>query len=200
MLINQMWVAVARAVALGAALVLSAGVATSLTACTSKADADDPPPPIETASLDILPLSQAGQEFLTSTFEMGLLEISAAKLAMEKSNNILVKQFAELMVESYSRANDSVRQIALAHELALPTGPNPGGQELLRRLQDLESADFDRIYSHEMRTAHEKAKLRFNAAADSAPDVVVQEFARAQLPAMRDRFRLAQTLPSAQIG
>jgi putative membrane protein len=200
MLINQMRVAIARSALLGAALVVSAGVGMSLTACTSKADTEDPAPPMEAASLGNLPLSPEGREFLTASFEMGLLEINAAKLAAEKSNNVLVKQFAELMYQSYSRANDSVRQIAWAHDLALPAEPNAGGQELLNKLRDLESADFDKVYAREMLKAHEKAKQRFNAAADFAPDLAVQEFARAQLPAVRDRFRIAQTLPSAQIG
>jgi putative membrane protein len=88
-----------------------------------------------------------------------------------------------------------LRQLAWAHDLSLPSEPNKQGEALLEKLSELDGAAFDQLYSHEMRKAHKKAKQRFNAAAESAPDPVVQAFARAQLPAMRDRFRLASTLP-----
>jgi putative membrane protein len=184
MLSNQIWL-------VGAALLVSA----TLAGCTSKSDAEDKSPPTETASLESMPVSPAGREFLTATFEMGLLEISAAKLAMEKSQSSQVKRFAELMYASYARANDSLRQLAWAHDLDLPSEPNQKGQALLQKLSELDGVAFDQVYSHEMRKAHKRATQRFNAAADSAPDPVVQAFARSQLPAMRDRFRLASTLP-----
>ena len=200
MLTHQTWMAIARSIVIGAALVGVAAVNSSLTGCSSKADAEDSSPQKQTASLETLPLSPAGKEFLTATFEMGLLEISAAQLASEKSKSVPVQQFAQLMYQSYARSNDSLRQIAWANNFTLPTQPDPKGQAVLEKLRDLEGPEFDKVYSHEMRKAHKKATQRFDAAAQSAPDPAVQAFAQSQLPAIRDRFRIARSLPGAQIG
>jgi len=200
MLTHQTRMSIARWLLIGAALVGIAFVNASLTGCSSKADADDSSAQTQAATVEALPLSPAGKEFLVATFENGLLELRAAQLATEKSNNAHVKQFAELMYESYSRSNDSVRQIALANDFNLPTEPDARGRALLKVLSDLEGAEFDQLYSHEMRKTHKRATQRFGVAAQSAPDPVIQTFAQSQLPAIRDRFRIARSLPGDHFG
>jgi putative membrane protein len=200
MLINQTGMTIVRWLFIGAALVGIAAINVSLTGCSSKADADDTAVQTQAVTVEALSLSSAGKEFLVATFENGLLELGAAKLAAKKSDNVHVKQFAELMYQSYSRSNDSVRQIAFANDFDLPTQPDARGQALLQKLARLEGAEFDQLYSHEMRKAHKRATQRFAVAADSAPDPVIQTFAQSQLPAIRDRFRIARSLPGGHFG
>ena len=200
MLTRQFGMTVARSILIGAALIGVAAVNSSLTGCSSQAGAEDSTAQSQTASLETLPLSPTGKEFLTATFEMGLLEIGAAQLASEKSKSVPVQRFAQLMYQSYSRANDSLSQIAWANNFELPAQPDPKGQALLEKLRGLEGDEFDKVYSHEMRRAHKRATQLFDAAAQSAPDAAVQAFAQSQLPAIRDRFRIAQSLPGAKIG
>jgi len=179
-----------------AALVSLSALIVSLTACSSKADTEDlTEAAADTASIETIPLSAAGREFFTATFEMGLLEIEAAKLAGEKSESLPVREFAELMLQSYSRTNDSIRQIALSNHFELPQQPDGKGRELLEKLAKLEGPEFDRLYSTEMREAHKQAVQSFAMLAQTSPDPIVHTFAQTQLPATRDRFRIAQSLP-----
>jgi putative membrane protein len=145
-------------------------------------------------------ISPTGKEFLTAAAENGTLEIQAGKLAAEKSASLQVKRFADMMVQAHSRVNDSLLQLARANGIEVPVAPGSDGQQLLEKLRGLSGAEFDETYSEEMLKAHKKAVQRFETAAQTASDPQIQAFAEAQLPAMRDQLRVAQTLPGANQG
>jgi putative membrane protein len=142
----------------------------------------------------------SAKDFVDAAVETGYLEIEAAKLAAEKSQNLQVLRFADMMSQAYARANDSAAQLARANEFEIPAEPSRAGRELLEKLAQLEGPDFDRTYSGKMLEAQKKNLQRFQAAAESASDQAIQSFAASQLPGMRDRMRIAQTLPAANIG
>lgn len=140
-------------------------------------------------------LSPSGREFLLAAAENGTLEIQAGKLAAEKAASQHVKRFADMMVQAYSRVNDSLLLLAGANGVELSMAPSGEGQQLLEKLRGLSGAEFDKTYSEELRKAHRAAVQRFDTAARTASDPQIQAFAQEQLPAMRDHMRVAQSLP-----
>lgn len=145
-------------------------------------------------------LSATGRQFLSTAAQNGTLEIQAGRLAAEKSKSLQVKQFADMMVQAHSRVNDDVMQLAHANGVEITAAPGADGQQLLEKLRGLSGAEFDKTYSEEMLKAHRKAVQNFATAAQSASDPQIQSFAQAQLPAMRDHLRIAQTLPGPNTG
>ena len=52
--------------------------------------------------------------------ETDLAEIQLGQLALQKSTNPKVRQFAQKMVDDHSKANDQLRQVASANGLTVP--------------------------------------------------------------------------------
>jgi predicted outer membrane protein len=72
---------------------------------------------------------------------------------------------------------------------------------MLTELKSLSGTGFDEKYSDEMRKVHKKALSLFDEASRSpAIDSDIQNFARSQLPVLRDQMRVAQALPGAELG
>jgi putative membrane protein len=147
-----------------------------------------------------LSTGEATQQFLTRAAENSRLEIQAAKLAAEKATQPGIKLFAQMMIAAHSRVSDSLAQLAIMKGLELPAGPGKEGAALIQKLTQLSGEDFDELYLTEMLKAHQKALSDFNEASRSAPDADIQNFARSQLPVLRDHFRVAQTLSPAERG
>jgi predicted outer membrane protein len=142
----------------------------------------------------------SAKDFVDAAVETGYLQIEAAKLAAEKSHNLQVLRYADMMSQANARANDKAAQLALDNEFEIPAQPSRDGGELLKKLSKLDGPDFDLTYSSEMLKAQKKNLQRFQSAAESASDKTIQSFATLQLPGMRDRMRIAQTLPASNIG
>ena len=80
------------------------------------------------------------------------LDIAYAKIALEKSKNPEVRQFAELMIKDHSAANEAA--LALVKKLGVTPQDNPFSQALVRNgeakkaeLRGLSGAAFDRAYA-----------------------------------------------------
>ena len=176
----------------------------SLAGCSGAVDAVDPSSPTADQAGTEVPgspaVSEAGQKFLLTIFETGLLEMNAAKLAARKSQNIQVQRFAEMMYQSYARVNDNVSQFALANDFELPVELSQNARATLEQFDALSGDEFDRAYSQEMRRAHRRVVQGFSEAAQNAPDAIIRAFAQSQLPAMRDRLRVARSLSNSNLG
>jgi putative membrane protein len=147
-------------------------------------------------------MSAEGREFLRLVAADDLLQIEAAKLALAKSMSPEVRAFAEGTLQSRSRVQDSVAQLAERSGVSLPTAVDAGAAaHLLEQLRRKSGTPFDLAYSQAMLDAHRAAVRRFEQAAHSdTQDPEVRTFAAAQLPRLRDYLRMAQTLPSTHQG
>ncbi len=145
-------------------------------------------------------VSAEGRQFLATAAQYGTVEIQAARLAAEKARSTHVREFAKTMVENHSRVNDSLVQLAETKGVQIPTTPGSEGEDLLKKLRDLDGAQFDRVYAEKMLDTHQQAVRLFEQAAQASQDEDVRAFARTQLPTLRDHLRLAHSLPGVPQG
>lgn len=158
-------------------------------------------PPASTPLQGATRLNAEGSRFLASAAEDNALQLDAARLAAEKATSPEVKAFAQATLQSRSRVQDSLVQLAQRRGASLPGGPDKAGQRLLEKLRHQRGAEFERTYSQAMLQAHRAAVRSFEQATQSdAQDGEVKTFAAAELPLLRDHLRMAQTLPGAHQG
>lgn len=143
-------------------------------------------------------LANRDREFLEQAAQNGHAEVSASRLALEKSRNDTVRAYAQRMLDEHSRANEELKALATAKQYQPPTEPSmmQKGKEML--IAGLSDDHFDRRYVNQMGVeAHEDTVELFERAAREAQDTDVKAFASKLLPSLRDHLQAARTLKAA---
>lgn len=153
-----------------------AGVSNAALAASAE---DTPPPPavfVQKAALD------------------GLAEVELGKVALDKSDNTEVREFARRMIADHSKANEELTAIAKQKGISTPARLDAERQNLVNLLEQKDGAAFDAEYSRHMNMDHGKAIALFEAASKSQ-DKDLADFARKTLPTLKEHKKMASELP-----
>ena len=133
------------------------------------------------------------ENFVRAAAQDGLTEVELAKLAMQKSSNDQVKQFAQKMQRDHSQANSELENIAKAKGLSVPTKLDAKHEAMVKQLSAKSGAAFDAAYAAGMAKDHNKAVALFKAATLNK-DPELAAFAKKTLPTLEDHKQLADNL------
>lgn len=136
-------------------------------------------------------------EFAVKAADSGLAEVNASKVAQEKAQDQRVKDFAAMMIEDHTKANEELKALASSKNITLPTAP---GEPHVKNVADLNSytgADFDKEYMDLMVDDHQKAVNLFEDAAEDVEDPDLRAFAAKTLPSLQKHLEHAKTLRDA---
>jgi putative membrane protein len=133
------------------------------------------------------------ETFVKTAAEDGMTEVGLAKLALKKSTNSDVRQFAQKMEQDHEQADDQLSSIAKSKGLTIPKKPDAKHEALLKSLSAKSGAAFDAAYAEHMAKAHEKAVALFQGASKSS-DPELAAFAQKTLPTLEERKQLADNL------
>ena len=144
-------------------------------------------------------LAQAGkisaedQEFLTEAIQAGVAEVQLSELALEKSQDEQVRQFAERMVQDHTAANQQLVGLAEAAGNTPPTEMDQKHHALHQQLSQLSGEEFDRQYMQGQVQEHEAAVELFASEANQ-PTGPVDQLAGELLPTLRQHLQMAQEI------
>lgn len=137
------------------------------------------------------------KSFMVKAAEAGNAEIAASKVALEKSTNPAVKDFAQKMIEQHTQVGDQLKQLASTKDVSLPSEPTVGQRAKIAVLDKLSGATFDKRYAGMIGvTAHKDAVKLFQKASTSAQDPDVKSFAAKTLPGLQEHLQMATELKS----
>jgi putative membrane protein len=126
----------------------------------------------------------------------GMTEVELAKIALQKSKNDQVKQFAQKMSQDHSQANEQLASIAKQKGLTVPTKLDAKHEAMVKSLSSKSGAAFDKAYADHMAKDHSKAVALFQSASKSSdPDLAA--FAQKILPTLQEHKQLADNLQAA---
>ncbi|OEZ63865.1 MULTISPECIES: DUF4142 domain-containing protein [unclassified Duganella] len=91
-------------------------------------------------------LAKADGDRLTAIAQANIAEVDAGKMALEKSSNTAVKQFAQMMIYDHGKGLDETKKVAAAKNLTLPTETDAAHKKMVADLKKLSGADFDKQY------------------------------------------------------
>lgn len=91
-------------------------------------------------------LNQADTERLNAIAQANIAEVAAGKIALEKSSNPEVKQFAQMMIDDHSKGLDDTKKVASAKNVTPPTEPDAAHKKMAAELQKLSGPAFDKEY------------------------------------------------------
>jgi putative membrane protein len=138
--------------------------------------------------------------FMEKAAAGGMAEVELGKLAQERAANPQVKEFGARMAKDHARANDELKPLADARNVALPSAPAKSHKRDYDKLAKLSGADFDKAYMKHMLEDHKKDVKEFQKQAEKGKDGDVKGFAQKTLPTLEEHLRLAQATYDAVKG
>lgn len=127
------------------------------------------------------------ENFVKNATVSGKFEIESSRVALEKSQNAEVKEFAQTMIDDHIRADQELKSTipqSSASMVALPEGLDNKHQKMLDKLQNASANDFDDEYIKAQKAAHKEAVSLFSSYAKKGDDAALKDFAGKTLPVL----------------
>lgn len=116
------------------------------------------------------PSSDQDKQFVQMASLGDYTEITFSQLALQKSQNSQVKQFAQRMVADHNTLETQMKPVADKLGVTPATALDSQHQQLYDQLNQLSGADFDKQYISDMDTDHHKTLDAFKSEEASTQD------------------------------
>ncbi len=136
------------------------------------------------------------ETFVMAAAQDGMAEVALAKVALSKSNNTEVKEFAQKMQQDHTQAGQQLEAIAKTKGIAIPAKLDAKHEAMVKSVSAKSGAAFDQAYAQHMAKGHAKAVALFESASKSSdPDLAA--FAQKTLPTLEVHKQLADNLEAS---
>lgn len=152
-------------------------------------------------TLAYLPLSSARaagtadigvSEYVQRAAQADQFEIRSSQLALTRTRNANVKEFASHMVADHTKSSSRLRQIIGSSGVALTDEKLDGPKtDLLKKLQDTPDTQFDEVYMDMQLEAHQEALALHEDNTDN-PNAALAAFAKETARVVRGHLDRAQ--------
>lgn len=136
------------------------------------------------------------QEFALRASTGGMMEVEAAKIALQKTRNARVKDFAARMVKDHDLANKELATIAKAKGISLATTLPEDHIKELQNLKTLSDRPFDVQYIKMMIDDHNKTLTLFTKGV-GLTNPELKAFAQKTLPVIKEHHQMATEIGKA---
>lgn len=140
-------------------------------------------------------VSKDDKDFMEDIAHANLAEVATGKMALEKSQNEQVKQFAQKMIDDHTKAEDELKQLADAKGVKLPTEPDMVHKTKAATLKPLSGNTFDKQYvKHAGVGDHENTHKLLQKVQSKAKDPDLKAYADKTIKAVEEHLSMAQQL------
>ncbi|MBU7582953.1 MAG: DUF4142 domain-containing protein [Nostoc sp. TH1S01] len=140
-------------------------------------------------------LSELDRLYVTEAAQGGMTEIQMAKLALQRSRNNEVKQFAQQMIQEHIPVNQQLMQLANQKRITIPTTLGPKYQAAIARLSQFSGGNFDQAYKEEAGiNLHTEYLVVQRRESQFGQDSDLQGFASKNIPIALKHLQMGQRL------
>jgi putative membrane protein len=115
--------------------------------------------------------------FVKKALEGNEAEIQMGQLALQKSNDDQVKQFAQRMVDDHGKMQEQLKPVAEQMGVKVPDGPSKGMTKKMDKMKALSGDAFDQAYIKDMVKDHKKDSSEFKQEAQSTTNPQLKQLA-----------------------
>ncbi|RZJ36655.1 MAG: DUF4142 domain-containing protein [Flavobacterium sp.] len=133
-------------------------------------------------------------DFLVAAAETDLMEIEIGKLALSKSTNAGVKDFANMLVADHTKSSNELKPFAEKLQVSLPMAITEKGKDKYNELNDKNGKDFDQKFADMMVDGHQDAIDKMQKAAEDAHDPAIRTWASNMVPTLKGHLEHAKML------
>jgi putative membrane protein len=107
------------------------------------------------------------KEFVKKALEGNMAEVQMGQLALQKSSDDQVKQFAQRMVDDHGKMLDQLKPVAEQMGVKVTEGPSKGQMKSMDKMKGLSGDAFDQAYIKSMVKDHKNDDSEFKQEAQS---------------------------------
>ena len=137
--------------------------------------------------------------FVTAAATSDMYEVTAGKIALQRSQSPDVKAFAQQMVDAHTGTTEKLKGIIAANaiKVAPPAHVDNRRQGMLDDLRGASAADFDHRYITQQVAAHKEADILMRGYAKDGDSAPIKAFAADTDKAVKMHLAMAQKLASS---
>ncbi|GAB2981969.1 DUF4142 domain-containing protein [Mucilaginibacter puniceus] len=124
-------------------------------------------------------------------------EVELGNLALAKTANSSVKDFANMMVTDHTKSSEELMDMAKNKSFVLPDTLDAEHKALADNLRNLTGAEFDRAYMTAMVEGHQKMLNLLQTQASTGLDANLKDFAAKTAPVVQMHLERAQQLQAS---
>jgi len=156
---------------------------------------------VEAAREDRRPtVTPAEQEFMMKAANAYLSNIDVARLAMHKSQNSDVRDFANMIETNVASSLQDLTDLMNDKAVPMPNTLTPEMKAEIETMTALSGAELDREFANNMVAAHQKEVEMFRDQVEIAQTPEVKKYAEDLLPRLEMHLEKAQRLQSKLFG
>jgi putative membrane protein len=140
------------------------------------------------------------ERFMKEAAAAGMAEVELGRLAADKASRQEIKDFARMLVDDHSKANEELKTIASQKNVTLPSEVRPEHKAEKERLSKMSGPAFDEAYTKHMVKDHQKAVDLFTRQSNAGKDPEAKAFASKTLPTIKSHLAKAQELTGDKSG
>jgi putative membrane protein len=136
------------------------------------------------------------QGFVTAAATSDMYEVTAGKLALQRSSSRTVKEFAQKMVDAHTETTTKLKGIIASNNIKAtpPAHVDDRRQGMLDNLRGASAAEFDNRYITQQVAAHKEAHLLMRGYAKEGDNAAIKDFARETDQHVKKHLSMAQKL------
>ncbi|WP_232224109.1 DUF4142 domain-containing protein [Mastigocladopsis repens] len=139
-------------------------------------------------------LTAVDREFMTKAAQSDQTEIQTSQLALKRSKNQSVRDYAQRMIQEHTNSSQQLTQIAQNKGVTLPKDVGKENKGLLTKLTKLNGTNFDRAYMQGQVQAHNKTLANYQNYLKQGQDPELTAFAGKIAPIVADHLQMAQNM------
>jgi putative membrane protein len=138
-------------------------------------------------------MTHSTKGFATAAAISDMYEVTAGKIAAERSSSADVKAFAQQMVDAHTKTTEKLKGL-LPAGITPPAHVDDRRQGMLDNLRGASGADFDHRYVTQQVAAHKEADILMRGYAKDGDNAAIKSFAADTDKAVKMHLSMAQGL------
>lgn len=138
------------------------------------------------------------QQMVLNAAQGDRAEVELGNLALQKSQNEQIKQFAQRMVDDHGKNEQQVKSLAKDLNVTVPNDLSAEQQRDKQRLEGLSGEQFDHAYAQLMLRDHRKDVAEFRHAQQTAQNSELKQYLDQTLPVLEQHLQMAEKLSAGK--
>lgn len=140
-------------------------------------------------------ISSLDREFVTHAFQSNNAEIATSQLALQRSEDNAIRQYAQRMINEHTQANEVLTRYASERNIELPDEPvDPLNRAIAEQLAQLSGRQFDQAYMDVQTNAHLRAFALFQTQSGYGQEPGLRSYASQLLPNIGEHYEMAREM------
>ena len=140
------------------------------------------------------PVSDTAKQFMMTAAAAGNTEVQASQVALTMAKSDRVKNFANMMVNDHTNANNELKSMATRMNVTLPDSVMPKQHTELESLRKTQAKNFDKQYMDMMVKDHKEAVGLFQKGSQNLDNTDLKTWASNTLPKLQMHLDSAQAI------